>query len=124
MINSVCLTGHVASEIEGRVTSTGKNVSTFRIAVQKQFKPSDGSSEADFFNVCCWGKTAEFCDKHLSKGRLIGIEGRLQSRSYTASDNSRRDVVEIVASQISPLDRPKEASDQTELQEVDPFEGL
>lgn len=107
-MNTVCLVGRVASEIEGRTTTTGKNVSTFRIAVHKRIKPTDGSPDSDFFNVVAWGSTADFADNYLSKGRLISLEGRLQSRKYTTNEGSNREVVEIVAESVQALDRPRE----------------
>ncbi len=108
MINSVVLIGRLTRDPELRTTTSGKSVCDFSIAVQKTRKPTDGSPDADFFRVNCWEKTAEFVSNYLHKGRLVAVEGRLQSRKYVASDGSNREVVEIVASNVQGLDRPRD----------------
>jgi single-strand DNA-binding protein len=94
---------------ELRSTTSGKNVCTFSVAVQKQSKPKDGSSDADFFNVQAWDKTAEYVANYLRKGRLIAITGRLSSRKYTTSEGQSREVVEVIATSVNSLERPKES---------------
>ncbi|MCW5940181.1 MAG: single-stranded DNA-binding protein [Fimbriimonadaceae bacterium] len=108
MINRVVLVGRLTRDPELRSTSTGKQVCDFSIAVQKKFKPQDGSPDADFFRVSAWEKTAEFVANYLTKGRLVAVDGRLQSRKFTAQDGSNREVVEIVAENVQGLDRPRE----------------
>ena len=108
MINRVVLVGRLTRDPELRTTTTGKSVCDFSIAVQKKFKPQDGSPDADFFRVNAWDKTAEFVSNYLNKGRLVAVDGRLQSRKYTASDGTNREVVEIVAENVQGLDRPRD----------------
>lgn len=108
MINSVVLIGRLTRDPELRTTTSGKNVCDFSIAVQKRSKPADGSPDADFFRVNCWDKTAEYVSNYLHKGRLVAVEGRLQSRKYQASDGSNREVVEIVANNVQSLERPRD----------------
>lgn len=108
MVNSVVLIGRMTRDPEIRTTTTGKSVCSFSIAVNKRIKPTDGSPDADFFNIVAWGKSAEYVSSYLGKGRLIAVEGRLQARRYTASDGSNRDVVEVVAENIQSLDRPRD----------------
>lgn len=103
-MNSVNMIGRLAQNPESRTTSTGKNVTTFRLAV----KGRKADDESSFFNVVAWGVTADFVDNYLSKGRLISLEGRLQSRKYTTNEGSNREVVEIVAESVQALDRPRE----------------
>ena len=86
MINRVVLVGRLTRDPELRSTSTGKQVCDFSIAVQKKFKPQDGSPDADFFRVSAWEKTAEFVANYLTKGRLVAVDGRLQSRKFTAQE--------------------------------------
>jgi single-strand DNA-binding protein len=112
MVNSVVITGRLTRDPELRTTSTGKSVTSFSVAVQKRIKPQDGSPDTDFFNVTCWGATADFVTQYLTKGRLIAVEGRLQSRKYTTNDGSQREVVEIVANQVTSLERPREDGQQ------------
>ena len=108
MVNRVVLIGRLTRDPELRTTTSGKNVCDFSIAVNKRFKPQDGSPDADFFRVNCWDKTAEYVSNYLAKGRLVAVEGRLQRRKYQAQDGTNREVVEIVADNVQGLDRPRD----------------
>jgi single-strand DNA-binding protein len=108
MVNRVVLVGRLTRDPELRTTTTGKSVCDFSIAVQKKIKPQDGSPDADFFRVSAWGTTAEFVSNYLTKGRLVAVDGRLQSRKYTANDGTNREVVEVVAENVQGLDRPRD----------------
>ena len=133
-INRVVLIGRLTRDPELRTTGTGKSVCDFGIAVAKRFKPSDGSPDADFFQVQCWNQTAEFVSNYLTKGRLIAVEGRLQSRKYQTKDGTNREVVEVVADNVNGLDKPRDddgaaparstsTSDaRPDIAEYDPFE--
>lgn len=107
-INRVILIGRLTRDPELRTTTTGKQVSDFSIAVDKRIKPTDGSPTADFFRVSAWGQTAEFVGNYLTKGRLVAVDGRLQSRKYTDKDGNNREVVEVVADNVQGLDRPRD----------------
>jgi len=108
LTNRVVLVGRLTHDPQLRQTTTGKNVCDFQIAVTKRFKPQDGSPDADFFRVIAWGSTADYVSNYLAKGRLVAVDGRLQSRKYVASDGSNREVVEVVAENIQGLDRPRD----------------
>jgi single-strand DNA-binding protein len=108
MVNRVVLVGRLTRDPELRTTTTGKSVCSFTIAVNKRSKPTDGSPDADFFNVTAWDRTADFVTNYLTKGRLVAVDGRLQSRKYTTNDGQNREVVEIVAENIQGLDRPRD----------------
>lgn len=108
MINRVVLVGRLTRDPELRTTTTGKSVCDFSIAVNKRIKPQDGAPDADFFRVNAWDKTAEYVSTYLTKGRLVAVDGRLQSRKFTGSDGTNREVVEIVAESVQGLDRPKD----------------
>ena len=108
MINRVVLVGRLTRDPELRTTTTGKSVCDFSIAVGKRIKPTDGSPDADFFRVNAWGQTAEYVSNYLHKGRLVAVDGRLQSRKFTASDGTTREVVEVVADSVQGLDRPRD----------------
>jgi len=108
VVNRVVLIGRLTRDPEHRTTTTGKSVCDFSIAVSKRFKPQDGSPDADFFRVSAWGATADYVANYLAKGRLVAVEGRLQSRKFQASDGSNREVVEVVADNVQGLDRPRE----------------
>jgi single-strand DNA-binding protein len=108
MINRVVLVGRLTRDPEMRTTNTGKNVAEFSIAVNKKFKPQDGSPDADFFRVKAWGQTAEYVTNYLNKGRLVAIDGRIEQRKYQASDGTNREIFEIVADSVQGLDRPRD----------------
>lgn len=93
---------------EARKTQSGISQSTFRIAVQRRFANPQGVRESDFFTVIAWRQTAEFCNKYLTKGRMISVEGSLQTRSYDAQDGSKRNVTEIIADSVEALGKTEE----------------
>ncbi len=108
MINRVVLVGRLTRDPELRTTSTGKNVVEFGIAVNKRFKPQDGSADADFFRVKAWGATADYVSNYLTKGRLVGVDGRIDQRKYTDASGQSREIIEIVAESVQGLDRARE----------------
>jgi len=110
-INRVVLVGRLTRDPEVRTTTSGKQVASFSIAVTKRMKPKDGSPDADFFRVETWGMSAEYVGNYLAKGRLVAVDGRLQSRKYTAQDGSTREVIEVVADNVQGLDRPRDGDD-------------
>ncbi len=107
-INRVVLVGRLTRDPELKTTTTGKSVSDFSIAVNKRVKPTDGSSDADFFRVTVWGQTAEFVSNYCTKGRLVAVDGRLQSRKWTDQQGNNRETVEVVGENVQLLDRPKD----------------
>ena len=82
-VNRVVLIGRLTRDPELRTTSTGKNVVEFSIAVNKRIKPQDGSPDADFFRIKAWGQTADYVNNYLAKGRLVAVDGRLETRKWT-----------------------------------------
>ena len=107
MCNRVVVVGRLTRDPELRTTSTGKDVVEFSIAVNKRIKPADGA-DADFFRVKAWGQTASYVGEYIGRGRLVAVDGRLESRKYTDKDGNAREIVEIVADNVNALDRPKE----------------
>ena len=102
-MNKVILIGNLANDPEARTTQSGISQSTFRIAVQRRFANAQGVREADFFTVIAWRQTADFCNRYLSKGRKVAVEGSVQNRSYDAQDGSKRYVTEIIADNVDAL---------------------
>lgn len=107
-MNKIIITGNLARDPELKTTTTGKMVCTFSVAVNRKFKNQQGVREVDFLNVVAWNQTAELCAKYLTKGRKVGVEGSVQTRSYEAQDGTKRYVVEIIASEVEFLS-PKQA---------------
>src|SRR5690625_3953023 len=108
LLNRVILIGRLAIDPELRYTQAGVATTRFRLAVDRRFTNQQGEREADFFPVQTWRKLAEVVAHNLSKGRLVAVEGRLQSRSYQAQDGSTRWVTEVVADNVRFLDWPKD----------------
>ena len=102
-MNKVILIENLANDPEARTTQSGISQSTFRVAVQRRFANQQGVREADFFTVIAWRQTADFCNRYLSKGRRVAVEGSIQNRSYDAQDGSKRYVTEIIADNIEAL---------------------
>lgn len=107
MLNSVALVGRLVRDPEKRVIPSGQSVVEFTIAVDKRFK-KEGESGAYFFRVKAWGKTADFVANYATKGRLVGVSGRLEQRRYQASDGQNREIIEVVADDVTLLDRPRD----------------
>ncbi|WP_035053153.1 single-stranded DNA-binding protein [Carnobacterium pleistocenium] len=104
MINNVVLVGRLTKDPELRYTSSGTANATVTLAVNRQFTNQKGEKEADFINCVVWRKTAESLANYTSKGSLVGIEGRIQTRSYDNQQGQRVYVTEVVAEVISFLD--------------------
>lgn len=100
MFNKAILIGRMVADPELRQTPNGVSVCTFRIAVDRAFTPKDGERQADFLDVVAWRTQAEFVSRYFNKGKLILVEGSIQSRSYTDKNDQKRYAVEIVADNI------------------------
>ena len=129
-MNKVLITGRLVKDPEAFTTQGGLSRSTFDVAVQRRVKNKDGKYDADFLTVVAWRQTADFCNKYLTKGRMVAVEGQIQKRSYTAQDGSKRWVTEIVADSVEGLGSPNSGPTPThennpnEFTEVDPGDEL
>lgn len=110
MLNRVILMGRLVSDPELKTTDTGISVTSFRIAVERSYVKQGEERKADFIDIVCWRNTAEFVCRYFNKGSLIGIDGKLQSRTYQAKDGTNRYVVEVVADVASFTGEKKETS--------------
>lgn len=108
MINSVTLVGRMASDAELKYVNESMAVATFRLAVNRNFKGQDGKREADFINCVIWRQQAENLANWAKKGALIGITGRIQTRSYENQQGQRVYVTEVVADSFQLLESRKE----------------
>lgn len=107
-VNRIVLIGRITRDPELRTTNSGKNVVEFSIAVQKRMKPTDGSPDADFFRIKAWGQTADYVNNYLTKGRLVALDGRLETRKWQDKDGNNRETVEVVADNVNGLDKPRD----------------
>lgn len=104
MINRTVLVGRLTRDPELRYTGSGAAVVTFTVAVNRQFTNSQGEREADFINCVMWRKAAENFANFTRKGSLVGIDGRIQTRSYENQQGTRIFVTEVVAENFSLLE--------------------
>lgn len=100
MLNSIVVIGRLTRDPETKSSTGGNTVTTFTVAVDRNFKDKNGNTETDFIPVVAWRGLAETCGRYLSKGKLVAVEGRLQIRTYEANDGSKRTVAEIVANNV------------------------
>ena len=125
MINRTVLIGRLTRDVELRYTAKGDAVASFTVAVNRQFTNSQGEREADFINCVMWRKAAENFAKYTHKGSLVGIEGRIQTRSYENQQGQRVYVTEIVADNFSLLDSKPKGNQQNNARQAstpgDPF---
>ena len=105
MLNSTCLVGRMAGDAELRYTPNNQAVATFRLAVNRPFKNQNGEREADFINCVIWRQQAENLANWAKKGALIGITGRIQTRSYENQQGQRVYVTEVVADSFQLLEK-------------------
>ena len=101
MINRVVLVGRITGDPELRRTATGTAVVSFTLAVDNRFQ-RDGERSADFISCIAWNQTAEFMEKYVHKGDLLGLDGRLQTRNYE-SNGKRVYVTEVVCENLRLL---------------------
>lgn len=114
MINRVVLVGRLTRDPELRTTGSGISVATFTLAVDRQYTNAQGERGADFISCVIWRKAAENFTNFTSKGSLVGIDGRIQTRSYDDKDGKRVYVTEVVVDNFSLLEsrRDREARNQ------------
>lgn len=97
MLNRVLVMGRLTRDPELRYTQNQTPVVSFSLAVERDYKGTDGSKVTDFFGVVAWRSTAEFVSNYFTKGRMMVVEGKLQTRKWQDRDGNNRISVEIVA---------------------------
>ena len=100
MLNKIVLMGRLTRDPELCKTGSGTAVTSFTLAVDRDFKTQDGEKETDFIDIVAWRGTAEFVFKYLSKGRMAVVEGRLQIRNWTDKDGGKRRSAEVIADNV------------------------
>src|ERR671920_305140 len=107
-INKVILLGRATRDTELRATTNGTPVANIRLATNRVSRGKDGelTEHPQYHTVICWERLAEQTGKHVTKGRLVYVEGRLESRSFTDKDGKERAVTEVIAADVQFLDGP------------------
>ncbi len=119
-MNRVVVVGRLTRDPELKHTQTSIPVVSFTIAVNRQYTNASGEQEADFINCVAWRKQAENLAKFVKKGALIGVDGRLQTRSYQTQTGENRYITEVVCDSIQFLETRGTAESEV-LEEENPF---
>lgn len=114
MINRVTLIGRLVRDPDLRRTNDGTMVASFTIAVNRNYTAKDGQQQADFINCVVWRKTAQTLEKYCRKGNLIGLDGRLQTRTYENAQGQRVFVTEVVCDNIQFLESKSNNNQNTQ----------
>lgn len=99
MLNEIILQGRLTTDPELKVTSNNKPVTSFSIAVERDFS-TDGEKETDFINIVAWNNTAEFINKYFTKGKQIIVRGSLRVRKWQTENGEKRNTTEVLAEKV------------------------
>lgn len=113
-MNKIILIGRMAKDIEIRYTQNQKEVGSFDLAVNRNYKNANGEYDTDFFKCIAWGNLAKTIQTYTSKGSQIAIEGRVENRKYQANDGTNRYVTEVVVEGVHLIDFKKNETPMTE----------
>lgn len=120
LLNKAMVIGHLGADPEMRYTANGNAVTTFSVASSRQFSGADGErrEETEWFRVVTWNRLAETCSQYLTKGRLVYVEGRLQTRSWEGQDGQKRYTTELIAQEVKSLGAQAAPADDVPEREV------
>ena len=100
MLNTAIIMGRLTADPELRKTTSGLSVTSFTVAVDRNYKSGD-ERQTDFINVTAWRGTADFVSTYFKKGQMIAVQGSIQTRNYEDKNGNKRTAVEIVAENVS-----------------------
>lgn len=124
-MNRVVLVGRITKDVKLSYTQSNIAVASFTIAVNRPYSNEDGNKEADFIQCVAWRKQAENMEKYVHKGNMLGIDGRISTRSYDTDDGTKY-VTEVVCDSVTFLETKKEqvvTNEDTEEYEEKKVEG-
>ncbi len=101
MYSTTTIMGRITRDLELETTPNSRSVCSFSVAVDRRYQKQGEERKADFYRVVAWGSQAEFLTKYFGKGRMVLVQGEMQSRSYTDNDGIKRIVWELIADRIS-----------------------
>ena len=111
MLNKIIIMGRLTRDPELRRTGSGTAVTSFSLAVDRDFKSQNGEKETDFIDVVAWRSTAEFVSKYFTKGRMAVVSGRLQIRNWQDKEGNKRRSAEVVADNVYFGDSKRDSAD-------------
>lgn len=124
-MNRVVLVGRITKDVKLSYTQSNIAVASFTIAVNRPYSNEDGNKEADFIQCVAWRKQAENMEKYVHKGNMLGIDGRISTRSYDTDDGTKY-VTEVVCDSVTFLETKKDqvvTNEDTEEYEEKKVEG-
>lgn len=121
-LNKVIVIGRTTRDVKKVVTPSGQSVTSFVLAVSRNYTDREGNRQTDFIPITAWGRLAEILEQYAVKGTLIAIAGRLQTRSYTDRKGKKVRVLEVVAEQISLLAKPRNGKQEEPVSEPEVVE--
>ncbi len=124
MINRVVLVGRITKDPEQKRTQNNIPVVSFSLAVDSRYTNDQGEKKADFIQCVAWNKSAEFMSNYVRKGAMLGVEGRIQTRTYETNTGETRYVTEVVCDSVQLLESKRDvapAPTPSYEQEEDPF---
>ena len=101
MLNCAIIMGRLTADPELRTTGNGISVTSFSVAVDRNYQRQGQERQTDFINVVAWRQTAEFVSRYFRKGQMIAVQGSIQTRNYEDRNGNKRTAVEIVADNVS-----------------------
>ena len=104
-MNKIIIIGNLGQDPEMRYTPSGQSLTSFSLASNRRYTTANGEQreETQWFNVTAWGRLAETCNQHLSKGQQAYVEGRIQGREYTGRDGQKRFSLDVTATDMQLL---------------------
>lgn len=123
MLNRIILIGRLATDPELKFTPSGVAVCSFRLAVNRPYTAQSGQQEADFITIKVWRDQGERVANYMSKGRMVAVDGRLEIRTWTAQDGTKRSSAEVVAERVQFLERAPQQGEQPSEAGPAPLEG-
>ena len=124
MLNRVLLMGRLTRDPELRQTPDGTSVTSFTLAVDRDFKSASGNRDADFIDCVAWRAAAEFATRSFKKGQLAAVDGRLQIRSWMAQDGNNRYRAEVVVDRLYFAERRRDISERPSEPEAGQFSEI
>ena len=123
MLNKIILMGRLAREPELKRTTSGTAVTSFYLAVDRDFKSQSGEKETDWIDCVAWRGTAETVCKYFTKGRMMIVVGRLQIRDWTDKDGGKRRSAEVVADNVYFADSKRSESNDNQRENFNALSG-
>ena len=123
MLNKIILMGRLAREPELKRTTSGTEVTSFSLAVDRDFKSHSGEKETDWIDCVAWRGTAETVCKYFTKGRMMIVVGRLQIRDWADKDGGKRRSAEVVADNVYFADSKRSESNDNQRENFNALSG-